>query len=93
VARIEVMTEEEAERGWRYRVRVEREAGSASEHEVTLSWADHERWSGGAAAPSKVVEAVVRYLVAREGERAVPARFDAATARRWWPGVDRELGL
>lgn len=92
VATIEIITEEESGRGWDYRVRVERPGGS-SEHTVHLSWADHEHWSGGTVPPSRVVEAVVRYLVAREDRRPLPARFDAATARRWWPELDRELTL
>jgi hypothetical protein len=90
---IEVMTEEETGRGWLYRVRVTRPGAPPTEHEVRLSWADHEYWSGGAAAPSKVAEAVVRYCAAREHERPLPARFDAATARRWWPELDSELRL
>jgi hypothetical protein len=93
VAQITVITEEETGRGWRYRIKVVRDSGETSEHDVGLSWADHEHWCGGASAPSRVVEAVVRYLVDREAQRAVPARFDASTARRWWPDLDRELGL
>jgi hypothetical protein len=93
VAKIEVITEEEAAQGWRYRVRLTRPDGRETEHEVGLSWADHEYWSGGTAPPSRVVEAVVRYLVGRERERPIPARFDAATARRWWPAIDGELSV
>lgn len=90
---IEVITEEESGPGWRYRIRITRDSGPQTEHEVSLSWADHDHWSGGAAAPSKVVEAVVRYLIHRDHERPIPARFDAATVRRWWPDMDRHLHL
>lgn len=93
VVKVEVFTEEDSGRGWQYRVRVVRADGRASEHEVGLSWADHEYWSGGSAPPSKVVEAVVRYCAERETERELPARFDAATARRWWPGMDAEVSV
>jgi hypothetical protein len=90
---IDVRTEEEISRGWEYSVGISRPGGIDSEHTVTLSWADHEYWCGGTRPPSKVVEAVVRFLVDREAERPLPARFDAATARRWFPDLDREIGL
>jgi hypothetical protein len=92
-AHIEVLTEEESGRGWAYRVSVDRGFGEPREHAVTLSWADHEHWCGGRLPPSTVVRAVVRYLAEREDERPMPARFDAATARRWFPAIDRELLL
>lgn len=94
MAMIEVQTEEETGRGWRYGVRVEREGGRASTHEVRLAWVDHEHWSGGRAAPSRVVEALLRFLVEREGSggREIPASFDAATVRRWYPDVDGVMG-
>ncbi len=91
---IEVKTEEEITRGWRYGVRVVREDGRASEHTVTLAWVDHEHWSGGMAAPSRVVEGLMRFLVEREGDedgREIPEKFDASTVRRWYPGVDEGL--
>lgn len=91
--RIDVLTEEEMPRGWAYRVTIDRGEVGSSEHAVTLSWADHEHWCGGRLPPSTVVEAVVRFLLGHEGERAIPARFDASTARRWFPAIDRELGL
>jgi hypothetical protein len=95
VASINVKTEEEMQqggRGWQYLVEVVRDDGRTSEHRVRLSWADHEYWCGGRAAPSRVVEALMRFLVEREsGGKEIPASFDAATARRWYPGVDEEI--
>jgi hypothetical protein len=119
VARIEVQTEQETGRGWRYEVSVcrdsARDAGGKSptvapaaartttavgttRHTITLSWVDHEHWCGGIKAPSKVIEALVGALVAREGEPMasgaafeLPSRFDAATARRWFCTLDDEL--
>jgi len=86
---VEVKTEEDVGRGWRYLVGVVREDGRTSEHTVRLAWVDHEHWSGGRAAPSRVIEALVRYLVEREGEgREIPETFDASTVRRWYPDVD-----
>ena len=92
MASITIKTEEESPRGWVYLVEVARGPGSpVSEHTVRLAWVDHEHWCGGRAAPSKVVEALVAYLVGREADRPLPESFDAATARRWHPGLDRDL--
>jgi hypothetical protein len=88
LAEIDIQTEEELPRGWRYTVRISK-GGAETVHTVTLSWADHEFWSGGMAAPSKVLEAVVRFAVERRGE--LPERFDASTVRRWYPEVDEGL--
>ena len=87
---VEVTTEEETDRGWRYRVAISREKG-AVEHIVFLSWVDHEHWSGGRHPPSRVVERLVGFLLEREGRHPIPPTFDAATARRWFPEIDREL--
>lgn len=89
---VDVRTEEQTPRGWSYGITISRPGGTDSEHAVTLSWADHEYWCGGTLPPSKVVESVMTYLLAREAERPIPARFDAATARRWFPDLDREIG-
>jgi hypothetical protein len=107
LATVEVRTEEETEHGWRYHVFVNRAAardgGGGSngevEHIVLLSWVDHEHWSGGRHPPSRVVERLVQLLVEREAEaaagaqggRPLPPTFDAATARRWYPGLDKAL--
>lgn len=89
-AGVRIETEEEFGRGWRYRAVVLR-GGVEQEYTVTLSWADHEYWSGGRLPPSAVVEGVVRYVAARRDD--LPTRFDAATCRRWFPGIDRSLML
>lgn len=111
MATIDVTTEQEAARGWRYEVAITRDRGTQADelgrpataiettrHVVTLSWADHEHWCGGAKAPSRVVEAVISALLVREGDVtasgeifSLPARFDAATARRWFPEIDDEF--
>ncbi len=92
LARVDVQTEIDACRGWRYGVVVTRPDGRVSEHSVTLSWVDHDHWCGGRLAPSRVVEAVVAYLLEAVGGD-LPTSFDAARARRIAPGIDRELRL
>lgn len=110
---IHVHTEEELRRGWRYDVQITRDvparvpggAGSAADctrarttrHVVTLAWADHERWTGGALPPSRLIELILDFLLRREEEEGMPfelpARFDASTARRWFPSLDQALGV
>lgn len=78
-------------RGWRYRVRLENaDSASITEHEVTLSWADHDYWCGGRLAPSKTVEAVLTYCIDHKSP-PFPREFDASRARRWIPKIDKEL--
>jgi hypothetical protein len=88
VATVEIKTEEETGRGWVYHAAV-KQKGQTTEHTVTLAWVDHELWSGGRVAPSKVVEALIEFVL--DQGREVPRAFDAATVRRWFPEVDREL--
>jgi hypothetical protein len=89
MAQVRVENEQETPRGWRYHVVVERDGGSSSEHEVALAWVDHEHWCGGRVAPSMVVERLFGVLLERGDQ--IPARFDAATARRWFRELDGEL--
>lgn len=88
MAKIDIQTEEEVGRGWVYHALVEH-AGQKTEHTVKLAWVDHELWSGGRVPPSKVIEALIAFVV--DQKRELPASFDAATVRRWFPEVDREL--
>lgn len=86
VRTITIETERETRNGWVYRVVVGR-GPERSEHDVTLAWVDHDHWCGGRYAPSHVVERLMEVL----GDRELPARFDAATARRWIDGLDERL--
>ncbi len=88
MAEIDIQTEQESGRGWVYQAAIDR-LGHRTEHTVTLAWVDHELWSGGRVAPSKVVEALIAFII--EHGREVPSTFDAATVRRWIPEVDRDL--
>lgn len=85
------MTESDVPQGWRYLVEITRDDGAVSEHRVRLGWVDHNHWTGERAVPPwHVAEAVVRYLLDHMPDE-LPARFDAAIARRWVPAIDREL--
>lgn len=91
MTRVEVQTESDASHGWSYHVLLHHEDGATTDHTVTLSWVDHEHWSGGRCAPSRVVEAVVNYLIEHRNGEPLPATFDAARARRWLPRIDAEI--
>ncbi|MCB9844763.1 MAG: hypothetical protein H6811_02085 [Phycisphaeraceae bacterium] len=88
---LEVGQETEVERGWEYQVVVARPGRAPSTHTVSLSWADHDHWSGGALPPSDVIRRVLEYVLERDPQREWPRRFDAATARRWCPRLDAYL--
>ncbi|HYE60515.1 MAG TPA: hypothetical protein VD997_00840 [Phycisphaerales bacterium] len=90
IPRVEVQTEEERPGGWSYLVIIHRTEG-AQEHTVTLSWRDHDYWCGGASAPSRVVQAVIEYVLRNDAPAPLPLKFDAAKARRWLPRIDQEL--
>ncbi|GJM18212.1 MAG: hypothetical protein DHS20C14_04250 [Phycisphaeraceae bacterium] len=91
VAAVEVGAETETARGWSYRVRVVWMDDAESDHDVSLSWHDHDHWSGGTAPPERVIAAVVRAAGDALGREKLPARFDAASVRRWVPGLDERV--
>lgn len=84
-----VDAESETSLGWTFVVML-RNGDAESTHTVTMSYRDHDYWCSGSIAPSRVVTAVVEY-VAQHWQGTLPAKFDASTARRWTPHVDREL--
>lgn len=87
---IEIKTEEDSPRGWRFRVLVEVDQ-TRRELTVTLSWSDYDHWSHGRIAPERVAQAAVSYLLSRDPENPVDGDFDCAVIRRRFPEVDREL--
>ena len=88
MAQVLVQDETEEAGGWRFRVLVGTDERAC---DVRLSWVDYELWARGQHPPARVVEALVRYLIDRDSESAVRARFDAASVRRMHPNVDAEL--
>ncbi|MEM7755440.1 MAG: hypothetical protein AAF297_07365 [Planctomycetota bacterium] len=90
---VRVDDERDAPRGWLYTVRIARRAAGESVHEVSLSWADHDQMTGGAASPSRLVASVCEVLVEARGEEPLPERFDVATVRRWVPDLAQRVGM
>ena len=88
---IDVQREREGARGWSYDVTLTR-SEVASDHAVTLSWSDHDHWSGGAIPPSRVVERILAWLADEHPEVVWPQQFDVSTVRRRFPDLDETLG-
>ncbi len=88
---IEVLTETEQAAGWLFQVRLTEADGSASEHQVTLSWADYDHWCRGVDRPEQVAAALFAFLLEREPTEQILASFDAAVVRRHFPEVDERL--
>lgn len=91
VARVEVGAERETPSGWSYDVTVDWPEGVETAHRVTLSWADHDHVSGGAVAPSVVVETMLEVLVRAMDADHLPRRIDLATMRRVVEDLDERI--
>jgi hypothetical protein len=89
---IEIHTETEIERGWRFTAQALRPDGSLLPLTMELSWADYDHWCpDGSAPPAAVAESAIRWILQHLGERALPARLDASHARRLHPDADRAI--
>jgi len=92
VAQVEIVSERDSRSGWTFTAQVLDDGGSLRRHEVSLSWADYNLWSGsGADEPAEVAAAVLRFLLTKLEASEVPARLDAATARRRYPDADAHI--
>ncbi len=85
MAGVVVITESETSSGWSYAARLD----DGAEVRVSLSWVDHDHWSGGAKPPSETVRALLEALGSARVE--IPSAFDAATARRWVSDLDARV--
>ncbi len=72
------------EGGWTCRVRVG-EPSHATEHVVSVSAAELERFAPGAADPRRLVEASFAFLLERESKESILARFALSTIERYFP--------
>lgn len=88
VATVRVEQETAQHLGWDFRVSVTPADGDETRHDVYLSWVDYEHWSHGRVPPELVVGTLVEELLGIDLPIRLPARFDASTARRWYPRMD-----
>lgn len=85
--RVVVVSETEHGRGWRFVAEIQ-QPGAVGNVEMTLSSADHERWSGGAKPTSEVAAQALRFAVSHALLPKLGSKFDASTIRRMAPGLE-----
>ncbi len=73
----------------KYRVSVE-DGGSETEHEVTVTAADVERYAPGTT-PEKLLGASFEFLLERESNDSILRRFDLPVIERYFPEYPREI--
>ena len=89
---IEILTETEIERGWRFTAQAVQADGTLLPLTLELSWADYDFWCpDGSAPPAAVAESAIRWILEHHGDRPLPARLDASHARRMHPDADRVI--
>jgi hypothetical protein len=84
------VTCERAGTGWRCTVRVVDDK-SASEHAVTVSPDDLERFDPSATDPTDLVRRSVEFLLAREPKESILRSFDLPAIGRYFPDYERTI--
>jgi hypothetical protein len=75
----------------RFRVRLRDADGSVTEHDVTVSRADWERFGAGYRTPEALVEASFRFLLERETKEQILGSFDLGQITRSFPSFPRDI--
>lgn len=81
--------EHDSERGWSYLVTLSWKSRGTTEHEISLSWVDHDQLTGGTTAPSQLIERVAEIVAAAMGVDEMPTKFDVSSMRRAIPEFQR----
>ncbi len=89
---VELLAERDIPTAWEYDAQILTGTGTLERKVLRLSWADYQMWSpDGAIAPSRVAEAVLRFIALHAEAFAVMEVVDAAVARRKVPGADAAI--
>lgn len=83
--------EHETPHGWLYTFSVEWSNGAQSDHELTMSWVDHEHLVGGSVTPSAVARCSAELATRHFGAGSLPARFDVSSLRRMISAFDEQI--
>ena len=83
--------ERDTDRGWAYLVTLSWKARGTTEHEITLSWVDHDQLTGGIMPPSQLIEKVALVAASAMGVDELPNRFDVSSMRRAIPEFERQI--
>ena len=89
---IEVSTVEVEQLVSRFHVRVTDDDGSATEHDVTLSRADHERLGSGYPRPEAFIRACFEFLLEREPKGSILGSFDISEIGTYFHEFEQEIG-
>ncbi len=73
-----------------FRVRVI-EAGSESNHQVTLNPKDCARLAGATAEPKELILKSFEFLLEREPKESILSRFDLSAISRYFPEYESEI--
>lgn len=74
----------------RFHVRVADDEG-ATEHDVTLSRADHERLGSRYPTPEAFIRACFEFLLEREPKESILPSFDVSQIATYFPEFDRKI--
>jgi hypothetical protein len=89
---VELLAERDIPTAWEYDAQILTGAAIVERKVLRLSWADYQMWSpDGAIAPSRVAEAVLRFIALHAEAFAMMEVVDAAVARRKVPGADAAI--
>ena len=69
----------------RFDVWVSDDDGGVTEHDVTLSRADHERLGGGFRGPEEFIRACFAFLLEREPKESILLSFDVSQIATYFP--------
>ena len=75
----------------RFHVRLTDADGTSTEHDVTVSRGEWERFGGGYRTPEDLVEASFRFLLDRESKEQILAAFDLGQITRYFPSYPHEI--
>lgn len=90
---VELLAEREVPLAWEYDAQVLTGSGTVERRVLRLSWADYQMWvPDGAIPPSRVAEAVLRFVASNAEAFQGLERIDAAIARRKIRDADAAIG-
>lgn len=75
----------------RFQVRLTGADGTSTDHDVTVSRADWERFGTGYRTPEELVEASFLFLLEREPKEQILPAFDLAQITRYFPSFGRDI--
>ena len=75
----------------RFHVRLTDGDGTSTEHDVTVSRAEWERFGVGYRTPEELVEASFRFLLEREPKEQILAAFDLGQITRYFPSYPHDI--